>query len=54
MTARELAALVLHVLDAQQKYFKTRAKDDLIASARLEKELRTAAQAILAEGEEHF
>lgn len=46
MTAT-LARLALRVLDAQKQYFKTRAKDDLIASKQLEKELRQLAQQIL-------
>ncbi len=46
-TLEDLAKLVIEVLDAQKKYFKTRGKDDLIASERLESELRTKANQAL-------
>lgn len=42
-----LARLAIDVLDAQKRYFKTRAKDDLIESKRLEKELRGLASSYL-------
>lgn len=44
---QELATLALDVLDAQQRYFKTREKDDLIASKKLEKRLREMASNVL-------
>ena len=44
-----LSQLVLEVLDAQKKYFKTRDKDDLIASKQLEKRLRDKASSYLPE-----
>jgi hypothetical protein len=47
VTLPELATLALATLDAQQKYFKTRSRDDLIASKQLEKELRQAAEGAL-------
>lgn len=42
-----LSTLVIQVLDAQKKYFKTREKDDLIASKQLEKRLRDRAASYL-------
>ena len=42
-----LSRLVIEVLDAQKKYFKTREKDDLIASKQLEKRLRDKAASYL-------
>lgn len=47
MTARELAELVIQVLDAQKKYFRTRKREDMIASMELEKKLREAANECL-------
>jgi hypothetical protein len=47
MTAKELAELVLRTLAAQQTFFKTRSRDDLIASKELEKQLKEAAQTIV-------
>ncbi len=44
-----LAELVIEVLDAQKKYFKTRDRDDLIASKQLETKLRREALDILGE-----
>lgn len=50
MTTRmTLATLALRVLDAQKQYFKTRSKDDLIASKKLEAELRATATATIEE-----
>lgn len=46
MARGELALLALQVLDAQQTYFKSRSKDDLIASKQLEAKLRKAAMDI--------
>ena len=46
-TAEDLAKLVIEVLDAQKRYFKSRTKDDLIASKVLEGELRRKANAVL-------
>lgn len=46
-TPADLAKLVIEVLDAQKRYFKSRAQEDLIASKQLEKELRDKANAIL-------
>lgn len=43
----DLAKLVIEVLDAQKRYFKTRKQEDLIASKQLEKELRDKANRIL-------
>ena len=43
----DLAKLVIEVLDAQKRYFKTRKQEDLIASKQLEKELRDKSNAIL-------
>jgi hypothetical protein len=47
LTARELAALVLQVLEAQKKYFKSRDQADLIASKQMESRLKKAAQQIM-------
>lgn len=47
MNARQLAALVIEVLDAQKQYFKTRDRIDLIKSKELEKKLRIGARYIL-------
>lgn len=44
MTTRQLAALVIEVLDAQKRYFATRDKADLIASKQLETRLRKVAE----------
>lgn len=41
------ARSVIEVLDAQKKYFKTRAKEDLIESKRLETRLRELAKSYL-------
>jgi hypothetical protein len=49
VTLPELATLALAVLDAQQKYFKSRSRDDLIESKRLEKELREKSLTALAQ-----
>ena len=49
MTLPELATLALAVLDAQQKYFKSRSRDDLIASKQLENELLNVSRRILRE-----
>lgn len=46
--ALELAVMVVKVLDAQKKYFKTRDRFDLIKSKDLEKELRQMAEGLLA------
>jgi hypothetical protein len=43
----ELCELVLQVLDAQKKYFKSRDREDLIASKQLEAKLRNVAVGIL-------
>jgi hypothetical protein len=43
MNIEQLATLVLDVLDAQQTYFTSRDRADLIASKRLESKLRRAA-----------
>lgn len=48
MTIEELAELCIIVLDAQQRYFRTRLVDDLIASKKLEQHLRKTATAVLA------
>lgn len=48
MTEYELAQLARKTLDAQQQYFKSRSKDDLIASKELERKLRKEANEILA------
>jgi len=45
--AENLAALAIEVLDAQQKYFKSRDRADLIASKQLESRLRKEARSIL-------
>ncbi len=45
---RDLADLALRTLAAQQTYFKTRSRDDLIASKQLEAELKRAATEALA------
>jgi len=45
--AEHLAGLVIEVLDAQQRYFKSRDRADLIASKQLESRLRKEARAIL-------
>lgn len=42
-----LSQLILDTLNAQKKYFKTRITDDLIASKKLEKELRDKADSYL-------
>lgn len=47
MNAKQLAQLAIQVLDAQQTYFRTRTKDDLVASKRLEGKLRTACEFVL-------
>ncbi len=44
MNAKQLATLVLQVLDAQKQYFKTRDRADLIASKQLEAQLRKQAE----------
>lgn len=49
MTRFDLALLALQVLDAQRRYFKSRSRDDLIASKQLEAELRRQAEAVLEE-----
>lgn len=46
-----LARLALEVLDTQQRYFKTRAKEDLFESRRLEGRLRYACERCVAEFE---
>ena len=45
----ELAQLVIETLEAQKKYFKTRSKEDLIASKQLESKLRLIARGIIEE-----
>lgn len=45
-----LARLVLRTLQAQQRYFRSRSKEDLIASKRLEMELMRTAMAALSGG----
>ena len=47
MTLSELATLALATLDAQRKYFKSRRREDLIESKRMEKELRKASVEVL-------
>jgi hypothetical protein len=47
ITLPELAALVIEVMDAQQKYFKSRQRDDLIACKVLEKELMERAREVI-------
>ena len=52
ITAADLAALAIRVLDTQQEYFKDkhgtpRKQELLVASKQLEAELRRAAQAIM-------
>jgi hypothetical protein len=47
----ELAAQVLLVLDAQQKYFASRDKNDLVNSRKLEAQLRRMAETAL--GKQH-
>jgi hypothetical protein len=42
-----LAKLAIRTLDAQQRYFKTRSKDELIHSKELERQLRARAGALL-------
>lgn len=49
MSRLELAKLVIEVLEAQRKYFKSRSRDDLIASKQLEAKIRLMARAILEE-----
>ncbi len=44
---KDLAKLAIEVLDAQQRYFKDRTRDNLIASKQLESELRKRANAAL-------
>ena len=46
-----LARLALDTLDAQQRYFKHRAPEDLIQSKTLEQRLRVYSKACLAEWE---
>jgi hypothetical protein len=43
----ELAHMILDVLNAQQQYFKSRSKEDLIASKQLERILRQHAEQIV-------
>ena len=45
--AENLAELAIEVLDAQQRYFKSRDRADLIASKQLESRLRKEARGIL-------
>ena len=47
MNERELAELVMQVLNAQKQYFKSRSQMDLVASKQLEARLRKEATAIL-------
>ncbi len=47
MNVKDLAKLVIEVLDAQKRYFKSRSQVDLIASKQLESELRKKANAAL-------
>ena len=47
MNATELAALAVATLNAQQRYFKDRRQEDLIASKALEQKLRHESEAIL-------
>ena len=49
MTAAELARVVLTVLDAQQRYFRSRSREDLIASKQLERDLRVRCDELIAE-----
>lgn len=44
-----LARMVILMLDQQQKYFKTRAKEDLVLSKQLEQQLRQLAELVLLE-----
>lgn len=54
MTLVELAKLVVEMLDAQQKYFKSRTTEDLRASKYVEAKLRSAADRIVADSEGLF
>lgn len=46
MTTKQLAEQVLAMLDAQQRYFKTRSSEALAESKRLEKEMRKVCEAL--------
>ena len=46
----DLARLVIKTLDAQQRYFTTRDRDDLIASKALERILRVTAEREIKKG----
>lgn len=52
MTEDAFAKLVLDMLLQQQRYFKSRKTEDLIASKNLERQVKEAAQAILKKQEE--
>jgi hypothetical protein len=52
MTTEELARLALAVLEAQQRYFTLRTTELLHASKKLERQLRTECERILAPGEQ--
>jgi hypothetical protein len=47
MTILEFCAKAIAMLNAQEKYFKTRDRADLIASKKLEKELRRECEEVL-------
>lgn len=47
MTARELAELVLQVLDLQREYFRSRDTNTLAKCRQLESQLRAAAKDVL-------
>lgn len=51
MTIEELAHQTLKTLDAQQEYFRTRAKPDLVKSKYAEAALRKNCLAVLAHAE---
>jgi hypothetical protein len=48
-TTAELAAVVLKVLDAQARYFKSRLREDLIASKQIERDLKERCLEIIRE-----
>lgn len=47
MTREELAALVIAMLDGQQRYFRETTRENLVASKTAERELRKACEHIL-------
>ncbi len=48
-TREKLAQAVIGMLDAQQQYFKSRSREDLIASKKIEEGIRKMCMAIISE-----